>query len=91
MISRTGVSFGEEGSPGDLFYPQARVFSDFLLSRTGDAAVLGDIAEAVAAGGSFETWLETSEAGRKLGGSMQGLDAAWRTWLVDRYGSPQLK
>jgi hypothetical protein len=71
-----------------LYYPQGRMFADFLLDRTGDPLVFKEIAEGLAQGQSFEDWLAAQGPARRLPESMAELDAAWRMWLAARFGAP---
>lgn len=71
-----------------LYYPQGRMFADFLLDRTGDPLVFQSIAEALAQGDSFEDWLAAHGPARRLPGSTAELDSAWRSWLSVRFGPP---
>lgn len=71
-----------------LYYPQGRMFADFLLDRTGDPEVFKSIAEALAQGTSFEDWLSAQGPSRRLPGTIADLDGAWREWLVVRLGEP---
>lgn len=71
-----------------MYYPQGRMFADFLLDRTGDPLVFKAIAEAVAQGASFENWLSAHGSVRHLPGSITELDATWREWLNARFGPP---
>lgn len=71
-----------------LYYPQGRMFADFLLDRTGDPQVFKVIAEASAQGSSFEDWLSAEGPSRRLPGSIADLDTAWREWLAVRLGPP---
>ena len=82
----TVTTFSAGPEPSGLFYPQTQVFIDFLLSRTRDPAVLGEIATALAAGGDLQGWLANSAAGRRLGGTLKAMEAAWNAWLVQEYG-----
>lgn len=63
-------------SEAALYYPQGRMFADFLLDRAGDPKVFEAIAEAVAEGESFERWLSTHGPSRNLPGSILELDEA---------------
>ncbi|MEN5145566.1 hypothetical protein [Brevundimonas diminuta] len=71
-----------------LYYPQGRMFADFLLDRTGAPQVFKAIAEALAQGDSFEDWLSMQGSTHQLPESMVGLDTAWREWLTVRFGPP---
>lgn len=71
-----------------MYYPQGRMFADFLLDRTGDSRVFEAIAEALTQGSSFEDWLGAHGSARHLPGSTAELDATWREWLGARFGPP---
>ncbi|WP_374321941.1 hypothetical protein [Brevundimonas sp.] len=74
-----------------MYYPQGRMFADFLLDRTGDPLVFKTIAEGLAEGQNFEGWLAANGSARDLPGSLAELDAAWREWLNARFGPPLSK
>ncbi|MBU1384939.1 MAG: hypothetical protein KKG14_07090 [Alphaproteobacteria bacterium] len=87
----TAVRSLDTSDPGEqaravMFYAQARVFADFLLERTGDPAVYGRIARALADGRTMDQWLAVDGAASGLPGSVTALDAAWMAWLADAYG-----
>ncbi len=69
-----------------LFYTQGRLFADFLIDRTGDPAVFGEIGEAFARNEAFATWLETNGESRGLATTLPDLDLQWRAWLEARFG-----
>lgn len=71
-----------------LFYPQGRIFADFLLDRTGDPAVFGSIGDAFGRGETFEQWLAANGADKGLASTVPGLDRDWRQWLAGRFGAP---
>jgi hypothetical protein len=71
-----------------LYYPQGRMFADFLLDQTGNPQVFRSIAEALTQGDSFESWLGMQRPSFRLPETITELDAAWRDWLVARFGSP---
>ena len=69
-----------------LYYTQGRMFADLLIDQTGDPSVFGDIAQALARGETFETWLDARGAAYRLPTSIGALDALWRDWLIKRLG-----
>jgi len=71
-----------------LFYPQGRLFADFLIDRTGDPAVFGPIGEAFGDGGTFASWLQANGESKGLASTVAGLDLQWRAWLDARFGRP---
>lgn len=89
VTSSAGITL-RDGQASDIYYPQARVFSDFLISRSGDPGVLGAIAAAITQDPNFEAWLADSAPGRKLGGSIRGLESSWHSWLEKEYGQPSI-
>lgn len=64
-----------------LFYIQTRGFADFLIEKTGRPTVFAEIAQAVAGGDSFETWLAGPGAALGLPATLDGLDALWKQGL----------
>ena len=61
-----------------LFYIQARAFADFLIEKTGRAAVFAAIAQALADRRTFEDWLSNDGAALGLPATVEGLDRLWR-------------
>jgi len=71
-----------------LYYPQARMFADFLIDRAGEPQVFDAIAQAIARGQTFEDWLKTEGEAHALPASIAALDALWQAWLTARFGAP---
>lgn len=81
-----GVSFTPAGAgprPAALervFYIQTRVFADYLMKRSGRPAILGDIAQGLASGSSFEAWLASDGAAHGLPSTISALSDGWRDY-----------
>lgn len=88
VISSSDQSALASVAEAAMYYPQGRMFADFLLDRTGDPLVFKAIAEALALGDSFEDWLGAQTAMQHLPTSVAELDVAWRGWLTARFGPP---
>ena len=71
-----------------LFYLQGRMFADFLIDRTGDPTIFADIGAAFGRGRTIDQWLAERGPAFRLPATLDGLDAAWRTWLQGRFGAP---
>jgi hypothetical protein len=85
--SRLGIS----ADAGPNFYAQARVVADFLMARSGDPAILGDIAQHLARGETMEQWLAARGPAHGLPGTMTELDANWTQWVRTQYGEPAVR
>ncbi len=81
---RLGV--GPEAGPN--FYAQSRAVADFLLERSGNPKILGEIARSLAGGATIEQWLAAGGAANRLEPSLAGLERQWRTWIDQHYRSP---
>jgi hypothetical protein len=66
------------------FYLQARLFADFLISRSGDQAIFAEIGAALGRGDSFEQWLGRKGTVRQVGRTVAEVQANWATWLAAR-------
>lgn len=84
---RTRAGSGVDVGAGAQFYLQGRAFADFLIDRTGDPAVFGKIAEALARGRTLEQWLAAEGAGKGLAATTAELDALWTAYLSARFGA----
>jgi hypothetical protein len=72
-----------------ISYPvQARVFADYMVERTAQPAVFGNIATAMSGGQTLEQWLAGEGAGLGLPGSIAALEADWKAWLLKKFGKP---
>ena len=63
-----------------LFYIQTRVFADYLMQRSGNPAILADIAQALAGDGDFGGWLSSEGARHNLPSSISALQADWESF-----------
>ena len=79
----TGPEAQKIAADGLFFYLQSRRFADYLIERTGNPAVFGRVADAIAAGGSFADWLSVSGY-PALPTTLDGLAADWRAWALKR-------
>ncbi len=83
-----GVSFTPAGAgprPAALeriFYIQTRAFADYLILKSGRAAILADIAQAVANGDSVEAWLSDKGADYSLPASIIDLQHDWEQFAM---------
>ena len=68
----------------DPFYPQGRMFADFLIETSGDRAIFGQIVRAKASGQDFAGWLHEHGASVGLPTTIAHLDVKWRAWLDRR-------
>lgn len=68
---------------GDYFDQQVRVFADYMLERSGNPAIFGEITRNLAAGGTFENWLATQTGSPDLPSTVASLQGDWAAW-VDR-------
>jgi len=73
-----------------VFYAQTRGWLDFLTERTGNAGTLGEIADAMREGQSFEHWLGSSAAETGLPKTVPALQAEFESWALrsDSAGAP---
>lgn len=67
-----------------IFYIQNRVFADYLIQTSGRAAILADIAQAVADGKSVEAWLSEKGADYGLPASIIDLQHDWEQFAIRR-------
>lgn len=65
-----------------IFYIQNRVFADYLIQTSGRAAILADIAQAVADGKSVEAWLSDKGADYGLPASVIDLQHDWEQFAI---------
>ena len=84
----TGDEARQVATGAGLFYLQARLFADYLIERTGNPAVFGEIGAAFGRGETMEQWLATRGPALRLGSTIPELTAGWRTWLAARLGPP---
>jgi hypothetical protein len=78
----SGIYVSIEGTPEDLsYYTQARGFADFMIARSGNGYIFAAIAEAIAAGMTFESWLAQNGAAANLPPTLPSLEGAWTQWL----------
>jgi len=69
-----------------LFYAQVRVFTDYLIARSGDPRILAVISEGLRDDPSFADWL-AGEGGRHgLPTSLDAMQDDWDDWLTVRFG-----
>jgi len=69
------------GSKAANFYSQAQAFSDFMLSYSGETSLYPSLANALIAGGTFETWLSSDGSDWGLPSSLKQLDQDWQNWI----------
>jgi len=81
VLMLSGGAAGELAEQGAVFYEQSRALADFLIESSGDAAIFGHIAQALAAGGDMAAWLAAEGAGHGLPADIVALERAWQGWL----------
>lgn len=81
----TGPEAQRIAGDGIRFYLQSRLVADFILARSGNEAVFGEIASAMARNQDFEAWLAASGADHGLPGSLKAFESEWLSWLEQRY------
>lgn len=64
-----------------VFYAQSAAFAAFLVEKTGNPSILADVAQWIARGGSFQSWLECCGGALGLGSSVDEIEHAWSEWL----------
>ena len=75
-----GIS-GQAAQAVMAFYLQSLAVADFMIERSGQQDVLGDISRALANGMTFEQWLAKEGAQHQLGSNMSELESNWTEWL----------
>ncbi|MGZ9114059.1 MAG: hypothetical protein ACXW3K_05495 [Brevundimonas sp.] len=65
----------------DYFDQQVRVFADYMLERSGNPAIFGEITRSLAAGGTFENWLATQTGSPDLPSTGAALQSDWMAWI----------
>ncbi len=68
-------------SASEAYYNQVRVFADYMIARTGDAAVFSEISRVVAAGTDFEAWLGSQTRYPTLPRTVPDVQADWASWI----------
>jgi len=75
------VRMGDAPNSTDAYSNQVRVFADYLIARTGDAAVFAQVSQAVAMGLNFEAWLGSQTQYPALPRTVLALQADWASWI----------
>lgn len=65
----------------EAYYNQVRVFTDYLIVRTGDEAIFAEVSRALADGMDFETWLGSQTRYPSLPRTVPDLQADWASWI----------
>lgn len=73
-----------------LFYPQVRVFVDYLAERSGDPRILAAVSHGLRDGTTFDAWLRAHGAKHELPGSLAAMQTDWNAWLDRGFGSAPL-
>lgn len=81
----TGAEAQRIAGDGIRFYLQSRLVADFILDRSGDPVVFGEVATAMARDPDFAAWLASSGAHHDLPGSISEFEQEWLRWLEQRY------
>ena len=84
----TGEEAKRFAGDGIRFYLQSLLASEYLVDRSGDPAVIGRIATAVANGQSFPDWLSKNKKKSVLPMSLDAMQADWLDWLERRLPDP---
>ena len=82
------VSMVVIGRPS-LFYAQVRVFTDYLIERSGDRRILAVVSKGLQGGATFDRWLGTHGTRHRLPTSLAAMQADWDGWLDRRFGAAQ--
>lgn len=70
-----------------LFYPQVRVFVDYLAERSGEPRILAVVSQGLRDGTTFDAWLGSNGAKHGLPTSLAAMQTDWDAWLDRRFGS----
>jgi hypothetical protein len=70
------------------FYAECRAFAEFLMEKSGDRRIFGNIATHEAGGSNFQAWLKQNAVKFKLPGDIPALDRQFRDWLKARCEKP---
>lgn len=70
-----------------LFYPQVRVFVDYLAERSGKPSILAVVSQGLRDGITFDAWLGSNGSKLGLPTSMAAMQTDWDAWLDRRFGS----
>ena len=84
----TGEEAKRFAGDGIRFYLQSLLVSEYIVDRSGDLAVIGRIATAVANGQSFPDWLSKNTKKSVLPMSLDAKQADWLDWLERRLPDP---
>lgn len=82
-VSYTPAGAGPAARPGamvNVFYIQTRVFTDYLIQKSGRSDIIAVITRAVAAGGTFEAWLARDGAALGLPATLADLQSDWQRY-----------
>ncbi|RUO29734.1 hypothetical protein CWE12_07115 [Aliidiomarina sedimenti] len=72
----------EQIAEGRIFYAQTRGWLDYLLQQTGNPQILGNMADTMRNGQSFDEWLAQAGLDAGLPGSMEALEAEFEAWAL---------
>ncbi|MDP9413489.1 MAG: hypothetical protein M3Q08_05225 [Pseudomonadota bacterium] len=72
-----------------LFYAEVRVFTDYLVNRSGNPRILAAVSEGLRGGGTLDAWLAANGAKNRLPTSLAAIQADWDDWLDQRFGPAQ--
>ena len=70
-----------------LFYAEARVFTDYLVEKSGDPRILAVVSDGLRGGDTFAAWLAAHGREHRLATSFEAMQADWSGWLDRRYGA----
>lgn len=73
---------GRHYSVSTVFYEEDRSVIDFLIAQSQDSSIFRAITDDAGKGTRMDDWLRRDGARYHLPSSVEGLDRAWRSWLV---------
>jgi hypothetical protein len=81
-----GAPISVRGRP-TLFYPQVRVFVDYLAERSGKPRIVALVSQELRKGTTFDAWLRANGAKQGLPTSLAAMQLDWDAWLNRRFGA----
>ena len=84
----TGADAKRFAGDGIRFYLQSLLVSEYLIARSGNPKVIGQIAAAAASGQSFTDWLSKNKKKSGLPASLDAMQTDWMDWLGQQFPDP---